>query len=110
MSEKLDQFIERLEVFFPKPLSESDWHNAKAFRWQRRQSLLGNIGFLKPIWHLSNIRFDDLQAIDRQKGLIVNNTQHFVAGKPANNVLLTGARWHLVSFLTHQGLLESILS
>jgi len=92
MSEKLDQFIERLEVFFPKPLTQDDWQNAKAFRWQRRQSLLGNLGFLKPIWHLSNISFDDLQAIDRQKDLIVNNTQHFVAGKPANNVLLTGAR------------------
>lgn len=92
MSEKLDQFIERLEVFFPKPLTLEDWQNAKAFRWQRRQSLLGNLGFLKPIWHLSDISFDDLQAIDRQKELIVNNTQHFVAGKPANNVLLTGAR------------------
>ncbi|SMC58620.1 ATP-binding protein [Polynucleobacter kasalickyi] len=92
MSEKLDQFIERLEVFFPKPLTQEDWQNAKAFRWQRRQSLLGNLGFLKPIWHLSDISFDDLQAIDRQKEQIVNNTQHFVAGKPANNVLLTGAR------------------
>jgi len=92
MSEKLDQFIERLEVFFPKPLTLEDWQNAKAFRWQRRQSLLGNLGFLKPIWHLSDISFDDLQAIERQKELIVNNTQHFVAGKPANNVLLTGAR------------------
>jgi hypothetical protein len=92
MSEKLDQFIERLEVFFPKPLTPEDWQNAKAFRWQRRQSLLGNLGFLKPIWHLSDISFDDLQAIERQKELIVNNTQHFVAGKPANNVLLTGAR------------------
>jgi predicted AAA+ superfamily ATPase len=92
MSEKLDQFIERLEVFFPKPLTHEDWQNAKAFRWQRRQSLLGNLGFLKPIWHLSDISFDDLQAIERQKELILNNTQHFVAGKPANNVLLTGAR------------------
>lgn len=92
MSEKLDQFIERLEVFFPKPLTQEDWQHAKAFRWQRRQSLLGNLGFLKPIWHLSNISFDDLQAIDRQKEQILNNTKHFVAGKPANNVLLTGAR------------------
>jgi predicted AAA+ superfamily ATPase len=92
MSEKLDQFIEHLEVFFPKPLTPEDWQNAKAFRWQRRQSLLGNLGFLKPIWHLSDISFDDLQAIERQKELILNNTQHFVAGKPANNVLLTGAR------------------
>ena len=92
MSEKLDQFIERLEVFFPKPLTQEDWQNAKAFRWQRRQSLLGNLGFLKPIWHLSDISFDDLQAIDRQKQQILSNTKHFVAGKPANNVLLTGAR------------------
>jgi predicted AAA+ superfamily ATPase len=53
---------------------------------------LGSVGFLKPIKHLSDISFDDLQGIERQKDSIMNNTAHFVAGKPANNVLLTGAR------------------
>ena len=35
---------------------------------------------------------DDLQEIDPQKEKIVRNTEQFVDGRPANNVLLTGAR------------------
>lgn len=33
-----------------------------------------------------------MQNIDRQKGLIEQNTKQFVKKQPANNVLLTGAR------------------
>src|SRR5690606_4043871 len=38
------------------------------------------------------IRFDDLRNVDRQRQAIERNTRQFVAGRPANNVLLTGAR------------------
>lgn len=92
MSKKLEQLLDQLHAFFPKSLTEEDWQEAKAFRWLHRQSLLGSIGYLKPIKHLSPIRFEDLQSIDRQKEVLINNTEHFVMGKPANNVLLTGAR------------------
>jgi len=92
MSDNLERFLGHLEAFFPKPLTQEDWRTAKAFKWQHRQSILGIVGFLKPIKHLSDISFDDLQGIERQKDSIMNNTAHFVAGKPANNVLLTGAR------------------
>ena len=33
-----------------------------------------------------------MQGIDTQKRLIDQNTRQFVHGRPANNVLLTGAR------------------
>ena len=92
MSDNLERFLGHLEAFFPKPLTQEDWRTAKAFKWQHRQSILGSVGFLKPIKHLSDISFDDLQGIERQKDSIMNNTAHFVAGKPENNVLLTGAR------------------
>ena len=92
MSDNLERILGHLEAFFPKPLTPEDWRTAKAFKWQHRQSILGSIGFLKPIKHLSAISFDDLQGIERQKESIMSNTAHFVAGKPANNVLLTGAR------------------
>ena len=92
MSDNLERLLGHLEAFFPKPLTQEDWRTAKAFKWQHRQSILGSVGFLKPIKHLSDISFDDLQGIERQKESIMNNTAHFVAGKPANNVLLTGAR------------------
>src|SRR5690606_19166347 len=35
---------------------------------------------------------EDLQHIERQKSVIERNTVHFLQGKPANNVLMTGAR------------------
>jgi len=92
MSDNLERLLGHLEAFFPKPLTQEDWRSAKAFKWQHRQSILGSVGFLKPIKHLSDISFDDLQSIERQKEAILNNTAHFVASKPANNVLLTGAR------------------
>ena len=92
MSDNLERLLGHLEAFFPKPLTQEDWLTAKAFKWQHRQSILGSVGFLKPIKHLSPMSFDDLQGIERQKESILNNTSHFVAGKPANNVLLTGAR------------------
>jgi len=38
------------------------------------------------------IRFSDLRDIDEQKRRLRENTQQFVEGRPANNVLLTGAR------------------
>ena len=92
MSDNLERLLGHLEAFFPKPLTQEDWRTAKAFKWQHRQSILGSVGFLKPIKHLSTISFDDLQGIERQKESIMSNTAHFVSGKPANNVLLTGAR------------------
>ena len=42
--------------------------------------------------HPHAIRLDDLVAIDEQKHAIDANTRQFVAGLPANNVLLTGSR------------------
>lgn len=92
MNDKLDRLLDHLETFLPKPLNEQDWKSARAFRWQRRNSIFGSMGFLKPVKHISTISFDDLKHIDRQRDAIIDNTKHFVDQKPANNILLTGAR------------------
>jgi predicted AAA+ superfamily ATPase len=47
---------------------------------------------LEPVRHVAGIRLDDLKEIEPQKEKIQRNTLQFVAGHPANNVLLTGAR------------------
>jgi predicted AAA+ superfamily ATPase len=47
---------------------------------------------LQPITRLPAIQLDDLHDIEQQKARIDANTRHFVAGQPANNVLLTGTR------------------
>jgi predicted AAA+ superfamily ATPase len=61
---------------------------ANAFRWRKSHG----VGYLQPIARLPAIQLDDLHDIDEQKARIDANTRHFVAGQPANNVLLTGAR------------------
>jgi predicted AAA+ superfamily ATPase len=90
--EHLDHLLQRLDEWMPKQLTESDWKSSIAFRWRRKDTLLGKLGYLQAVKHTSNISFNDLQHIDRQKDQIYSNTKHFVEGKPANNVLLTGAR------------------
>ncbi|OYY53110.1 MAG: AAA family ATPase, partial [Polynucleobacter sp. 35-46-207] len=42
--------------------------------------------------HVADISFEDLQNIDRQRDAIRDNTKNFIQKKPANNILLTGAR------------------
>src|SRR6185312_8133283 len=66
-----------------------DWSAAIAWRYRRRHS---GHGLLSPVRHVGAISLDDLKEIDGQKEKIRLNTLHFVEGKPANNVLLTGAR------------------
>jgi predicted AAA+ superfamily ATPase len=90
--DRLDNLLQRLDEWMPKSLTEKDWTSAVAFRWRRKDTLLGKLGYLQPVRHISGITFKDLQHIERQTDLIFNNTKHFVEGKPANNVLLTGAR------------------
>lgn len=93
--DQLEQFLTRaeallgrLEAILPPSPAAVDWAAAFAFRWRKRQGR----GYLQPVAARSTISLDDLRNIDRQKALIEQNTRQFVNGKPANNVLLTGAR------------------
>ncbi|HXN16552.1 MAG TPA: ATP-binding protein, partial [Usitatibacter sp.] len=61
---------------------------ATAFRWRKQ----ARGGYLEPVRHPHSIRFQDLKDIDEQKRRLRENTAQFVARRPANNVLLTGAR------------------
>jgi uncharacterized protein len=93
--DQLDQFlrqasalIERIERVIPAAPPAPDWKASTAFRWRKR----GAIGFLQVVLHPHHITLKDLHGIDEQKQRIDRNTAQFVAGRPANNVLLTGAR------------------
>lgn len=98
----------RFEAALPEPPPQPDWENAIAFRWRKSQGR----GWLQAIRHPHPIRLAELNNIDDQKERIVANTRQFVAGKPANNVLLTGTRGSGKSSLvkavlnefSHQGL------
>ena len=80
--------LAQLEAWLPPAPPAVNW-NARAYRWRKRGA---SHGWLDAIAHVSLINTEDLQHIDRQKGIIERNTLHFLEGKPANNVLMTGAR------------------
>ena len=86
---RAEQLIDRLEAVLPKALSAPDWTAAVAWRYRKRSS---GHGVLEPVRHLGPMRLADLKEIDPQKEKIERNTRQFVEGRPANNVLLTGAR------------------
>jgi predicted AAA+ superfamily ATPase len=86
---RAEAVLARLEPLLPSPIAEVDWHASHAFRWRVPRD---GRGYLKPVKLVSEIRFDDLHNISQQKEAIEQNTHQFITGKPANNVLLTGAR------------------
>lgn len=87
LAERALAVLAQLEAWLPPAPPPIDW-TAHAFRWQRR----GARGWLDAVRTLAPIRLQDLQHIERQKSIIERNTVAFLQGKPANNVLMTGAR------------------
>jgi len=95
---QLDQFLQRaeallgrIESILPQSATSVEWDKGVAFRWRRRNGNNGG-GYLQSVGHISHIALSDLHNIGPQKEQIDQNTKQFVDGRPANNVLLTGAR------------------
>jgi predicted AAA+ superfamily ATPase len=87
---RAEALLARLEAILPQANATPDWNATSAFRWRRRGG--ESRGHLQPVVHASAIALSDLHNIEPQKQQIEQNTRQFVQGKPANNVLLTGAR------------------
>lgn len=87
--EKVSQLVDRIESVLPQPLSAPDWSQAVAWRYRKRSS---GHGVLEPVRHVAALSLDELKEIDDQKEKMQRNIEQFVQGRPANNVLLTGAR------------------
>lgn len=92
---ELEQFLQRaesvlarVEKLLPPAVPELDW-SAIAYRWRVGRD---GRGHLQAVHHPSRIRLEDLHSIAPQKEAIEQNTKQFISGRPANNVLLTGAR------------------
>ena len=86
---RAEQLINRIELVLPQALAQPDWGAGVAYRYRKRSS---GHATLEPVRHVGAMRLTDLKEIEPQKGKILRNTLQFVSGKPANNVLLTGAR------------------
>jgi predicted AAA+ superfamily ATPase len=80
---RIERLLDRLEGAAAAPI---DWKKTHAARW------IAEARSLRPIARPHRIEARHLLTIDVQKQKIDANTRQFVAGHPANNVLLTGAR------------------
>ena len=86
---RVESLVTRIESVLPQPLRAPDWQASVAYRYRKRSS---GHGSLEPVMHLARMELADLKEIDEQKDKIRRNTEQFVNGVPANNVLLTGSR------------------
>jgi hypothetical protein len=74
--------LERLAPALPAP---PDFSAADAFVWHPP-------GRLAPIKRVNRVEMSLLKGIDRVRDLLLENTERFARGLPANNALLWGAR------------------
>ena len=85
---RAESLLARLEAVLPHAATAPDWGASVAFRYRKR----GGAGVLAPVRHVATIRLAELKEVEAQKERLLRNTEQFVAGRGANNVLLTGAR------------------
>jgi len=82
----LERIAAALERLAPAPPASPDLTAADAFVWHpdgRR---------LAPVKRVNRVEMSLLKGIDRVRDLLVENTERFASGLPANNALLWGAR------------------
>ncbi len=86
---RVENLLERVEKLVPaSPAAAPDFAAGRAWRWRPA----ANGGFLVPVRHPHELQLADLRCLERQKEICRRNTEQFVRGLPANNVLLWGAR------------------
>mgnify|MGYP000007528391 CR=1 FL=1 len=98
---RAERTLDLLDNWLNPRLSAPDWSAAVAWRYRRRAAGQRS---LDPIARLDLIAYDDLKEVDTQKGRFARNLAQFVAGRTANNVLLSGARGTGKSSLVKAGL------
>lgn len=102
LAAKAYSVLNRLDAFLPPEHSEPDWETALAFRWQQQ----GKSGRLSALPRPHTFPVARLAAVGSQTARLLRNTEQFLAGRPANNVLLSGARGtgksSLVKSLLHE--------
>lgn len=87
---RAEAVLARWEAVLPVASTTApDW-SACAWRWVVNKRT--GLGSLVAVHRVSGITLSDLRDVDEQKQRLVANTEQFLAGRPANNVLMTGAR------------------
>jgi hypothetical protein len=82
----LERIATALERLAPRPTALPDFSAADAYVWQpdgRR---------LAAVTHVNRVEMSLLKGIERVRDVLMENTERFAKGLPANNALLWGAR------------------
>jgi predicted AAA+ superfamily ATPase len=86
VADRLDRLIALIERAVPPVRPKFDPDVADAFVWQ------SSTGTLQPVPRVNRVEMVLLKGVDRVRDILVDNTDRFARGLPANNVLLWGAR------------------
>jgi len=86
LNEKLDRLIEAVFRLAPPIPKAADLTAADCFVWSAEASVL------EPVHRVNRVEIGLIRGVDRVRDILVDNTERFAAGLPANNVLLWGAR------------------
>src|SRR5216683_8228334 len=82
----LERIANALERLAPTPPRAPDFTVADAFIWYPDRRMLA------PVPRVNRVDMSLLKGIDRMRDILVENTERFARGLPANNALLWGAR------------------
>ncbi len=82
----LYRIADALERLAPPVPPVTDLDAADAFIWHAERD------WLEPVATVNRVEIALLRGIDRVRDILLENTERFAAGLPANNVLLWGAR------------------
>ena len=86
LSGLLQRLVNAVERLAPPTMPEADLAAADAFVWEAQAQQL------RPVAQVSGVPLELLVGIDRVRDILLDNTERFAAGRPANNALLWGAR------------------
>jgi uncharacterized protein len=86
IGERLDRLVRLVERAVPAAPVPPDFAAADAFVWHPAT------GTLQPVDKVNRVELSLLKGIDRLRDILVENTERFARGLPANNALLWGAR------------------
>ncbi|MGB7335275.1 MAG: ATP-binding protein [Salaquimonas sp.] len=87
LSAKIDRLIEAIESLKNRgPKANIDLDASEAFVWHPETLSL------MPVKKVNRVAMPLLKGIDQVRDILLENTHRFASGKPANNVLLWGAR------------------
>jgi len=82
----LTRIADALERAAPNTAKTNDLNAADAFVWH------ADTQWLEPIDSVNRVEIELLKGIEHQQQILVDNTDRFAKGLPANNALLWGAR------------------